>query len=196
MCIRDRPDTLTYTITITKKDNSNFSTVSLFSGASEDTVFVNGGNGELEHYNVSRFAVQEFIMLPLLLNDSIIITRKAHVKSFWDKMRMYSFAMIQDQGTKQLIQAGQSSLTSLSLGVASLTEPTQLLKLYPVPSKDIINIEGQENFHFTIYDSALKQQSDGYSNRGSIDIRQLKAGLYALKIKKSNNYYYAKFIKQ
>lgn len=189
-------DTLTYTITITKKDVSNLSTVILFSGVAEDTVFVNGGNGEFEHYNVMRSATQEFIMLPIAVNDSIIITRSVYVKSFWDKMRMFSHAMIQDMGSKLLIQAGQSPLAAQTLGIESENSSNNDLHIFPVPTSNILYVSNQKEFEFAIYDLTFNQIIKGHASNEAIDVRHLNAGIYLIKITKNNLSYYTKFIKQ
>ena len=57
----------------------------LFSGNIEDTVFLNGGNGESIHLNVLRYGIQENVTLPSVISDSMIITKSVKINSNWDE---------------------------------------------------------------------------------------------------------------
>lgn len=183
---RTSKDSMSYTTVIKKVDTSSLSTASLFSGNIEDTVFLNGGNGEPQHYNVLRFGIQESINLPSIVNDSVVITKFVKLNTIWDEKRISSFSILQTTNSKQLIQTGKSLLVPKYTAVSALIQNhTTSFSIYPNPSSNYLIIESNKakNISYTISDILGKNRSSGIleSNK-KIDIQSLENGIYYLNI--------------
>lgn len=126
----------------------------LFAGLAEDTVFVNGGNGEPTHPNVLRRALTSpsglLIDLPALPGDSSVFEFSADANAVWDFDRIFSVAILQDATTKQVLQTAKTGIGSSGGGTTSTQEAEQRGKfvLYPNPANELLTIEnlGQEDF--------------------------------------------------
>ena len=180
---RTKMDSMTYQVGIYKVDTSSIDSAYLFSGNIEDTVFINGGNGEPRHYNVVRYAVLEKVKLPSLLNDSIIIKKSVKLNSIWDEKRISSFAILQSTISKELIQTGSTGiLPKFSGGSSQILISSKLSQncFYPNPASSVIHMEGKELLT-SIYD-VLGQQVI-VSTDTDIDVSSLSIGVYQIAIK-------------
>ena len=110
MIAKKGTDSVTVTINIKKVDTSSLTTAALFMGVLEDTVFVNGGNGELKHYNTLRKSTQQNINLPSSINDSLTFSYTTMIQSIWNIKRMFSIGILNHSTNKKLVQAGYSAL--------------------------------------------------------------------------------------
>ncbi len=172
-------DSLNYQVVIKKVDDSSISNAILFSGNAEDTVFVNGGNGELEHYNVVRYAVQENITLPTLVGDSILINKNVWINTIWNADRISAFALLQNMSDMKLIQSGKSALlSSIVLGLND-TKEKLALNFFPNPATDLIYINEEENYTYQITNSLGQViQSGNTSKDNPISIEKITSGIY------------------
>lgn len=162
----------------------------LFAGLVEDTVFGNGGNGELKHYNVFRrsfFTSQGMIVaLPSNIGDSLVVTKTEKYSAFWDQNRMATVAILQDPTTKQVIQSELSTTakTSLVSGINNMNMSITALNVFPNPASNIVFLENLNNKMFTYQlinnNGNLVKSNRSHSNR--IDISDLSNGTYTLKV--------------
>jgi hypothetical protein len=184
--MRTKQDSMTYQITVTKRDTSSVDTAILFSGNIEDTLFVNGGNGEPLHYNVLRYGVQEKIKLPAIVSDSIVIAKSLKLNAIWDEKRISSFAILQANNTKQLIQTGKSNLLlKFVVNTSQIEDKNQKpsISIYPNPATSFLTINSVHNLksNFTIYTISGELKLKGSLNlRSQIDIESLPAGTYII----------------
>lgn len=173
--------TLENTMVIKKTDTSNQSTAILFSGNTEDTIFLNGGNGESEHYNVNRFAIQETITLPATVGDSIVIKKSVSINLAWKLNRISAFALIQDTKTKSLIQSGKSALLTGATLSASNNKKLEPLYVFPNPGNTFINTRESGVFQYQIVNALGQSTQTGiFSSSEPIGIANLPNGVYRL----------------
>jgi hypothetical protein len=181
---RTNTDSLNYTIVIIKKAASNLSNVSLFSGLAEDSVFVDGGNGEPEHYNVLRYAIQENINLPTTIGDSLTLTKSVFSKAIWNNNRMMAIALVQESTSKTLIQSGKSrTQNSISTSVDDLVG-NKNFQVFPNPTSDFIYTNELDFYDYQIINLVGENiQSGKFSNNDPISLAQFPNGLYIVLIK-------------
>lgn len=77
----------------------------LYAVAVEDTVFYEAPNGEKEHHNVFRkVLVNEALMIPSTVGDSVVFIAKTANKAEWNASRMYvmAFAQTADKRVEQV----------------------------------------------------------------------------------------------
>ena len=172
-------DSLNYEIQIKKVAESNLITASLFSGLAEDTVFVDGGNGESEHYNVLRHGMQESIGLPAAIGNTITITKSVYIKNIWNSKRLFALAMIQESSNKNMIQSGKSA--TLSQISSSIQEINGINKIhvYPNPTSDFIYTKDTETYKYVLLNLLGESiQSGEFSSNNAISIAEHPNGLY------------------
>ena len=183
---RIKTDSMTYQIAIYKVDTSSLDSANLFSGNIEDTVFVNGGNGEARHYHVLRYGVQEILKLPSNMNDSIVIKKSVKLNSIWDEKRISSFAILQSISSNLLIQTGMTGLLpKFSSGSSSIQLSTNSTKIsvYPNPANSYLVVNSEEPLNYLIFDiqGVLKLKGRLELNE-RINIQSLVDGFYILKV--------------
>ncbi|WP_340062969.1 T9SS type A sorting domain-containing protein [Ascidiimonas aurantiaca] len=88
-------------------------------------------------------------------------------------------------GSRSLVKL-QRHISPLSVYENEFTEDD--IKVYPNPTKDIIYINGLEStdWKYSIYDIQGKALMNGINQDNSIAIKNLKAGIYFLKLSKNN----------
>ena len=151
------PDSINTKVIIKKVDVSAFVNASLFIGLAEDTVYVNGGNGELVHYSVLRKSPNTSngisISLPSLVGDSIIFTINSKIESFWSLSRIFSLAILQDASTKNVIQTNKSKVLDINTTDIEAMNLPKLISFYPNPTTQYLNveIENKSIYKYEIY---------------------------------------------
>ncbi len=119
----------------------------LFAGLVEDTVFGNGGNGELQHYNVLRRALftsqGTAVNLPASVGDSLVMTKTEAYGLVWDQDRMATVAILQEASSKALIQCEMSSTfkNTVVTGMARALEDQVEIVIYPNPAHEFLNVK-------------------------------------------------------
>lgn len=167
------------------------SNAKLFAGLVEDTVFGNGGNGELKHYNVLRkslFTSQGMaVALPLNIGDSLMVTVTEKYSTFWDQNRIATVAILQDATSKQAIQS-ELSTTAKIISVSGINMMMMMnitsINVFPNPAANTIIIENLKgktfNYQFININGAVVKSNSTQSNR--IDISNLPNGTYTLNV--------------
>ncbi|MCC6724044.1 MAG: T9SS type A sorting domain-containing protein [Saprospiraceae bacterium] len=117
----------------------------LFAGLAEDTVFVNGGNGEDTHPNVLRKALTDpsglLVDLPAEPGDSVVLDFSSNSSTFWDFDRIFSIAILQDATTKELLQSGKTGTGSD--GTVSTVDnkmDSEPFHIYPNPANEYLTV--------------------------------------------------------
>lgn len=180
-----------------KKVGSDTSTqASLFVGAIEDSVFQTTGNGESVHQDVFRKSLSiingDLIALPQMLGDSVSMTYAYKIPANWNAQRMKGIAILQSINTKFVLNAAKSSnIVSTPSTLQYVNQVNNLI--YPNPAKDFIffresNIDQIEIF--SIEGNLLLKQ---IKPNPSIQINELKSGLYLVKVKQASKVSISKF---
>lgn len=113
-----------------------------------------------------------------------------------DDIRFYDRALTQNEITELYNLPG-----SCALAYTKTFEHNNLLSIYPVPSKDILNISYPNTgqiYNLTIYDISGKKLKEAQSNLSeySIDISNLQIGSYFIEFKMNNMTLRKPFIKK
>lgn len=172
---------------IIKKVVATTSDVRLFIGLVEDTIFVNGGNGELRHYNVLRKsltgATPLFISMALPLGDSVIVERTGTAATFWDMNRMFVMAILHENSTNKIVQSAKTS----PMKTASIANVAKALDFNYSPNPAIntlkINTASQEKISYQLYNMVgLSLVQNSFTNSTTINVANLPNGFYVLKL--------------
>ncbi|MES2478014.1 MAG: T9SS type A sorting domain-containing protein [Bacteroidota bacterium] len=172
---------------VIKKHTATTGNARLFVGLAEDTVFVNGGNGELMHYNVFRKsltgAAPISVSLAFPVGDSVSIEMTGTVNFFWYMSRMFVVAMLHENATFNLLQSARS-IPLKSAGILASNEAVEF-NISPNPVKDIlsINLSDNEYLDYRLFDLMGSVKLTGtVSGRSGIDMSYLPNALYLLQL--------------
>ena len=170
-----------------KKHSATTGDARLFIGFAEDTVFVNGGNGETRHYNVLRKSVTGSapisVSLAFPVGDSVSIEMTGTVNSFWYMSRMFVVAMLHENATFNLLQSARSTPLK-SAGILNSNEAVEF-NISPNPVKDVlrINLSDNEYLKYSLFDMMGSIKSTGtVSGSSGIDMSYLPNALYLLQL--------------
>jgi hypothetical protein len=179
-------DSIKTRVVIYKNDTSVLSNANLFIGLLEDTVFVNGGNGEPTHFNVLRKSATTSsgmpVTLPAMINDSIVVNKTSYIKTFWNQNRMYSLAILQRVNNK-LIQTGKSAVLSSNTGISSLSKEEEFV-IYPNPASNYIYLKSFDNTvtSFELFNLKGELIKKGSVENEPVDVSAIGEGLYGIRI--------------
>ncbi|HTN17473.1 MAG TPA: T9SS type A sorting domain-containing protein, partial [Chitinophagaceae bacterium] len=170
---------------ILKKHAATSTDAALFLGLAEDSVFVNGGNGETEHYNVLRKSLTTaegmLVSLDFPVGDSVMLNFSGKQASFWDPNRMFAIAMLSGKDDAKLIQSTKSALLrTTSISAVSTAEN---YSVWPNPAKDLLMIRTVEKgiVDYRIYDLLGKVVRQGdFTGNTTINIAGMPTGHYLL----------------
>ena len=165
-------------------------TALLFAGIVEDTVFVDGGNGEKEHYNVFRQSLavntDSIVDLNFPIGDSLVYKYNVPIKSTWNAARLKAVAILQNKNTKQVLQ---SEMSNANEGVVATVEQRTsnkfLHKIYPNPAKHKLYIEVGNNNKSTVSLYSITGQfiqQKIFNQNTTLEISNIPSGMYLLKI--------------
>lgn len=192
---------ITFNIKVINTSLSEISNATLFAGIAEDIVNYDAPNGENIHYDVFRkaFAGNNGIDFSIAGNDSLIYLFNAVTDIEWNYDELYSYVLIQQADTKQVIQA--AATTKDQNGITIGIDDTNLLDvvIYPNPVKSILNIDfkNEPNTKVEIFDikGALVKQSTITKN-SKIVVSDLAIGTYFISVENKKGKTVKKFIKQ
>lgn len=177
---------------IIKKVAATASDARLFIGLVEDTIFVNGGNGELRHYNVLRKsltgAIPESVSLAMLpIGDSVTMEMTGTAASFWDMKRMFAMAILHENSTNKIVQSAKTS----PMKTASIANVANTLEFdySPNPATNTLKITAasQESITYQLYNMlGLSVVQNSFTSNTSINVANLPSGFYILKLLSEN----------
>ena len=185
-------------IVITTAESHSLSNLNLYVAAAEDTVFYNAPNGEKEHYNVFRKElINQNIVLPSTVGDSIIFTARTANHVDWDPSRMFAIAMVEHTGNKAIEQVERSKgdKNTTVLNTANVSKSSLLL--YPNPANSSLFVKGISNVKSFYQIIGLQGQMIAQGNLidNRVDISGLKPGTYTLELINNEGTYAHRFIK-
>ncbi|MBL7712168.1 MAG: hypothetical protein JNL13_06885, partial [Chitinophagaceae bacterium] len=165
----------------------------LFVGLAEDSVFVNGGNGETEHYNVLRRSLSGAegigVSLDFPAGDSVVLEFSGRKASFWDPDRMFAIALLSGKDDGKLIQSATSSpLRTTSVPVLPAEKS---FTVGPNPAADWLMIHTVEKdpVAYKVYSRAGALVLQGsFSGQAAIDMKGLPGGQYLLYLSATTPY--------
>ncbi len=158
----------------------------LYAGLVEDTVFGNGGNGELQHYNVLRrslfTSVGTAVNLPGTVGDSLVMTKTEAYGGAWDPNRMATVAILQESGTKALIQSELSSTdkSGVITGIDLAATDACKFAIFPNPATAFITVSGpvDPSLRYQLLNGLGAVVGQGTMTSKTIDVARLPAGIY------------------
>ncbi len=178
-------DSVSSTIVVRRVASSANASVSLFVGLVEDTVNYTGGNGEPQHFNVLRKALYGAsgisVSVPASVGDSIVITATTAYKSFWNKNRMRTVAILQETASHAVVQSciSASSTTTTAIQETSGIQLTRIAN--PIGNSFTIENPSTKSMRINLYDSVGKCiYSNTIEGVQQIDCSALENGLYIL----------------
>lgn len=177
---------LSIKVRIKKVAESTLSEVLLFAGLIEDTVFVNGGNGEQRHYNVLRRAFTSpqgnAVTLPAQVGDSLMQEFTLAKETIWNLQRLKSVAILQ-QSDKSLIQSAISTyFASQTTSIQQVTEKNTI-QVYPNPARNSISFSAPlSDSSYTLINQLGQVVESGNIENGELKFKSvLTEGVYVLK---------------
>ncbi|MDI9341650.1 MAG: T9SS type A sorting domain-containing protein [Sediminibacterium sp.] len=166
--------------------------LSLFVALAEDTINYTGSNGEPVHYDVFRKSLTGAsginITLPATIGDSVVYTKSSTVNGAWNFSRIFTLAVLQETGSKAVVQAQNISASSNSIytGVSEFNFLKATINVYSSQKTVYVNQDKFiENLTFSIYDLSGRLLSNKTidSTAEQMDLNHLDAGIYLYSIK-------------
>ncbi|MCE3226499.1 MAG: hypothetical protein K0S32_1050 [Bacteroidetes bacterium] len=176
----------------------------LFIALAEDTIFFSAPNGESKHHDVFRKSLggaQGITMtLPAIIGDSVVNTFTSTVHPSWNFSRIFTMAILQEEGNKALVQA-EAVLASGGQIITGLKTNSNEMELRiapnPATNKLYVCLNSGETSDFYIIDAIGREVLKGnFSSYTNIDISGLETGLYTLVVQNEKGKVNKKLIKE
>jgi hypothetical protein len=184
-------DSIRSTIIIKTVQAHSLPALSLFVALAEDTVFYTGGNGEQRHYDVFRKSLSNVtgtsVVLPAQVGDSLVFSYSSATSSLWDFSRIYTLAILQEEGSKSFVQA-EAADPSTNDVISSTGELNNKpgFNVFPNPSNGIVNVQFKQlnNAILSVYstDGKLLIQKFIVTYETQLDLSNLPAANYVLMV--------------
>ncbi len=146
-------DSLEVRIIIKNLATNSLKDMQLYAVAVEDTVFYEAPNGEKEHHNVFRkVLVNEALMIPSTVGDSVVFIAKTANKAEWNASRMYvmAFAQTADKRVEQVASSeGDADIDKGggTNGVDDIARETRFF--YPNPASNTLHLLSTQKMDVT-----------------------------------------------
>jgi Secretion system C-terminal sorting domain len=196
-------DSIRTTVIVKTESAHSFGALSLFVCLAEDTVFYSGGNGETIHRDVFRKALSPVVginlNLPQMIGDSLVYSFLTLNNPLWNFSRIYSMALLQESGSKNLVQAEAvpASYNSVTTGLFE-NNAAFTVKLNPNPASSTITLETQSfpaNFSIIDIEGRIILQEIINQEKHYIDIAALSPGIYFIQLQNQNGTASKKLVK-
>ena len=193
------------TVHITAEEAHNLGALSLYVGVAEDTVFYAAPNGEPEHYDVFRKAFTasegDAFTPSTVVGTTDAVSFSTPVLADWDLSRMYTFVILQDPTSKEIIQSQVIAPSAASTIITSLDEVNTLagLSVFPNPNKGFttIQLQSEKETKARVFNllGELVLEKD-FSRKIELNISSLAAGTYFLELENEEGRAVRKLIKE
>ncbi len=196
-------DSIRTTVIVKTESSHSLGALSLFVCLAEDTVFYTGGNGETMHRDVFRKALSPAnginINLPPLVGDSLVYSFLTPSNIVWNFSRIYSMAILQESGSKNLVQAEAvpANSNSVTTGLSSIKDAFSI-KTNPNPASTSITLESQSlpvNFSLLDLEGRTLLQEVIYQEKHIIQLVSFSPGIYIIQLQNQNGTVSKKLIK-
>ncbi|MFN0188664.1 MAG: T9SS type A sorting domain-containing protein [Bacteroidia bacterium] len=196
-------DSIRTTVIVKTESAHSFGALSLFVCLAEDTVFYSGGNGETMHRDVFRKALSSAVglnlNLPQTIGDSLVYSFLTLSNPIWNFSRIYSLALLQESGSKNLVQAEAVPANSNSVSTGLSNNPDAFsVKTTPNPASTSITIESQSlpaNLSLLDLEGRTLLQEVIYQEKQTIQLVSLSPGIYIIQLQNRNGTVSKKLIK-
>jgi len=189
-------------VTIKNVQDHNLSDLVLFAALAEDTLFFNSPNGEDVHHNVFRQAFTnmqgEAIAITNVVNEESTFNYTLNLNTDGNVERFFAYVIVQNSVTKEIVQSAKMSSNSIVEPVSIENYLMDNISFYPNPVKDILNLEVND----LILENAKIYNLEGafilnYSiENNKINLSNLNAGIYFIKISTNKGDVYKKVIRE
>jgi len=166
----------------------SFTNAKLYIAIAEDTIFYAGPNGEQQHYDVFRKALNDSsglsVTVPAAIGDSIEFTFNTPFNPVWIPARIFTYAILQEIGNKNVLQAesAASNQNDVILGVNSAT-PKMVFNISPNPVGNIVFVSASTPFASVSILNILSKEVLATQQTNAIIISDLANGLYFMQLK-------------
>lgn len=198
-------DSIYLRVVVRTEASHSLSTLRLYAGVAEDTVFFASPNGETIHHDVFRrsfFGPQGLIVTPAAsVGDSVVLESKLRYHPVWNVNRIFSFALLQNATTRVLEQAGftEPSDNELITKGNTLLSETPCFVLFPNPSalSTVVRFEREGYRRIQILSGLGNVLLSTSTMRAEIEIgRNLPPGLYWVQVTTAAGRKSVKWVKQ
>lgn len=171
---------------IERVSGSEVETIKVYSGLAEEEVAYNAPNGEDMHYDVFRKVIFFDTVNLNSIGQKKVIEYEYSTDDEWVEEQIYAYAIIHDNATNAIKQAGSSLTTVSAVGEKKVSELSSIF--YPNPSSGIVKIKSEYNgdfIKFELYNIVGKKVRE-FSNTNEMNIADLKEGYYFVRMTDKN----------
>jgi len=188
-------DSMQVRVVIKTEATHSLSNSRLFVALVEDTIAYVAPNGENFHYDVFRKALTNIegdaLTLPANVGDSLIFEFSSGNNIDWIFKRMYALAILQDGGTKEVIQSSKTNSEPTGSPVGIAESILENIGISPNPAQDVLNIKSEVSIDKVTFYSLTGNVALEYFPRGDrsiqIGIDNLNRGVYFLQIQSGSS---------
>jgi len=189
-------------ITITNEIDHTLAGVKIFAGIAEQLVQFNARNGEKEHFDVFRKAYTDIegalIRLDKKQGAIMELNYQLPVNEAWILEELYSFVILQEEGSKAVVQAEVSKAGEFTFPVSVNEIENNSIHVFPNPVNDamLVVLPTQETGYLKIYDCTGKlSMHTTFNDYEKVDMHSLNKGLYFIEIEQQGKYFQHKVLK-
>lgn len=176
---------------IERVSGSEYETILVYAGLAEKEVNYEAPNGEDLHHDVFRKVIFFDTANINPVGNIKVIEYEYSTDVEWDENQIYAFAIIQNNLTSEVMQAGTTLESTSGIGSTPANELSSIF--YPNPSSGIINIraEYENKFKkFEFYD-LLGSRVKMFTAINSFNISELPEGFYFVRFTDFNEQVYS-----
>lgn len=145
----DGTDSIQVRAVIKREAAGSLGTLRLFVGLFERFIDYDAPNGESGHHNVFRKGLSTMsgltVNLPTTVGDSVVFQNKVSAESEWVQTEIYAAAILQEESSKELVQAKAVDISQNPLvGIRNIEDDLEW-NVFPNPSSDFVSVNLKEN---------------------------------------------------
>jgi len=190
-------------ILITNEMDHDLVALKIFGGMAEKLIQFDAQNGEKEHFDVFRkaFTSIEGDLIRLDKNKGAVveISYILATNEAWTLDQMFSFAILQTEDDKVVVQSNVSLLGEFSGPVNTIDILKNPVIIFPNPASDVLHIvmPSNETSWLRLFDNNGKLYiNTSIGSQEEVDIYSLPKGLYFAELEQNGQRYQQKFLKK
>ncbi|MEL7534135.1 MAG: T9SS type A sorting domain-containing protein [Bacteroidota bacterium] len=186
-------DSLRVRVIVKTEEAHSLGNLRLMVAAVEDTIFYQAPNGESEQLNVFRRALGDVEgdpwVLPTNVGDSIVFTATIANHPDWDVDHIYVMAILQDESSKEILQASASAVSDDNLTMTTSVESelgSISFEYFPNPVQDMLNVRLLDSREAEVSLYRLTGQmimKKSFTQETQLDFSELASGIYLLQLR-------------
>lgn len=198
----DNNDSIEVKAVIKRVANQSLGSLRFFVGLFERQINYDAPNGENLHHDVFRKAMTSIegqsFNLPSMVGDSVVFLSKHRARSEWVKTEMYAAAILQDESTKEVIQAEAADISDNPYTNISDIPQSIDWRFFPNPINDIVTVKFNDHSEYDLSLFNIQGKlifKKAITDNTRLDMSFLQSGQYFIRISNQSGEATARLLK-